>query len=180
MHPPASCWDWLTRTSFVMFEHWRVISLLPVLYVRYMYNKIKSVPKSPIAKKFSAFEFSNILRFWNNRMLIETVKVPVFLSWVWIYWSFTSHATIFQSYMWRHRCAGGLKKKLLYRRSESKRHRYFAGFFNVPVLHRQGTNLFIMLFRHTAQFSRFLRHAGDTDNVFSTLTPRRARGGQYF
>ena len=32
--------------------------------------------------------------------------------WVWDYWCFTSHATIFQSYMWRHRCAGGLKKKL--------------------------------------------------------------------
>ena len=29
----------------------------------------------------------------------------------WVYWCFTSHTTIFQSYMWRHRCAGGLKKK---------------------------------------------------------------------
>ena len=39
---------------------------------------------------------------------------------VWVYWCFTSHATIFQSYMWRHRCAGGLKKKLkLYLRSGS-------------------------------------------------------------
>ena len=28
------------------------------------------------------------------------------------YWCSTSHATIFQLYMWRHRCAGGLKKKL--------------------------------------------------------------------
>ena len=37
--------------------------------------------------------------------------------WVWVYWCFTSHATIFQSYMWRHRCASGLKK--LYLRSGS-------------------------------------------------------------
>ena len=33
-----------------------------------------------------------------------------------VYWCFTSHATIFQSYMWRHRCAGGLKKKLYHYR----------------------------------------------------------------
>ena len=32
--------------------------------------------------------------------------------WVWVYWCFTSHATIFQSYMWCHRCAGRLKKNL--------------------------------------------------------------------
>ena len=38
--------------------------------------------------------------------------------------------------MWRHRCAGGLKKKYL--RSGSQRHRHFAGFFNLPVLHRHG------------------------------------------
>ena len=36
----------------------------------------------------------------------------------WVYWGFTSHATIFQSYLWRHRCEGGLKKKL-YIRSDS-------------------------------------------------------------
>ena len=47
--------------------------------------------------------------------------------WVWVYWCFTSHATIFQSFMWRHRCAGRLKKKL----SGFQRHRNFAGFFNV-------------------------------------------------
>ena len=49
-----------------------------------------------------------------------------------MYWCFTSHATIFQLYMWWHRCAGGLKKKL-YLRSGSQCHRHFAGFFNVPV-----------------------------------------------
>ena len=40
--------------------------------------------------------------------------------------------------MWRHRCAVGLKKKF-YLRSGSQRHRHFAGFFNVPVLHRHGS-----------------------------------------
>ena len=34
-------------------------------------------------------------------------------------------------YVTAHRCAGGLKKLDL--RSGSQRHRYFAGFFNVPV-----------------------------------------------
>ena len=48
----------------------------------------------------------------------------------WVYWSFTSHATIFQLNMWWHRCAGGLKKFDL--RSGSQRHRHFVGFFNVP------------------------------------------------
>ena len=28
----------------------------------------------------------------------------------WVYRCFTSHATIFQSYMWRHKCAGGLNR----------------------------------------------------------------------
>ena len=66
-------------------------------------------------------------------------------------------------YRWRHRCAGGLKKK-----SDSQGHRPFVEFFNVPVLHRHGTTLFIRLFRETAQFSRLLWHAGDTEGVFST------------
>ena len=64
--------------------------------------------------------------------------------------------------MLQHRCAGGLKKKL-YLRSGFQRHRHFAGFLNVPVLHRHGTTLFIRWFRHTAPFSRLLRHAGDTE-----------------
>ena len=55
-----------------------------------------------------------------------------------VFWCFTSHATVFQSYMLRHRCASGLKKKL-YLRSGSQRHKHYAGFFNVPVLHRYGT-----------------------------------------
>ena len=85
---------------------------------------------------------------------------------VWVYWCFTSHATIFQSYMWRHICAGGLKE--LYLRSGSQHHRHFAGFFNVPVFHRHGTTLFIRWFRQTAPFSRLLRHDGDKEDVYST------------
>ena len=79
---------------------------------------------------------------------------------------FVFYATIFQLYMWRHRCAGGLKK--LYLRSGSQRHRHFVGFFNVPVLYWHGATLFVRLFRETAPFSRLLRHAGDTDDVFSS------------
>ena len=80
---------------------------------------------------------------------------------VWLVYScFTSHATIFQSYMWRHRCAGGVMRKL-YLRLGAQRHRHFVGFHNVPVLHRHGTTLFIRWFLHTAPFSRLLRHAGD-------------------
>ena len=86
--------------------------------------------------------------------------------WVWVYLVFTSHATIFQSYMWRHRCGGVLKKKL-YLRSSSQRHRHFAGFFDMPVLHRHGTTLFIRWFRHTAPFSRLLRHAWDMEGVLT-------------
>ena len=40
-----------------------------------------------------------------------------------------------------HICDGTLKKKL-YLQSGSQRHRHFAGFLNVPVLHRHGTTLF--------------------------------------
>ena len=82
----------------------------------------------------------------------------------------------FNHNMWRHRCAGGLKNKL-YLLSGSQRHRHFVGFFNVPVLHRHGTTLFIRWFQHTAPFSRLLRHAGDTEDVISTSTPRVLTGG---
>ena len=111
-----------------------------------------------------------------ERMVVEKWLEFDMLSWV--YWCLTSHATIFQSYMWRHRCAGGLKKKL-YLRSGSQRHRHFTGFFNVPVLHRHGTILLIRWFRHTAPFSRLLRYAGDTEDVLSTLTPGVLTGVEF-
>ena len=69
--------------------------------------------------------------------------------------------------MWRHRCAGGHKK--LYLRSGSQRHIHFVGFFNVPVLQRNGTTLFIRWFWHYTPLSRLLRHAGDTED--SRLKP---------
>ena len=110
---------------------------------------------------FLWFELRSGSKVWP----VRTVRVEL----SWIYWCFTSHATIFWSYMWRHRCAGGLKKKLkLYLRSGSQRHRHFAGFFNVPVLHRHGTNLFYTVIPTHRPFSRLLRHAGDTEDVFST------------
>ena len=72
-------------------------------------------------------------------------------------------------------CTGGLKKEL-YLRSGSQRNRHFAGFFNVPALHRHETTLFKRWFRHTAPFSRLLRHARDTEDVFSTYLPASSRG----
>ena len=99
---------------------------------------------------------------------IGSILSPWLTVWVWVYWFFSmSHATIFQLYMWRHRCAGGLKKNL-YLRLGSQRHRHFVGFFNMTILHWHGTTLFIQLFRETAPFSRLLRHAGDGEVVFST------------
>ena len=83
---------------------------------------------------------------WRRQLYVTSV----WNYWVWVYWCFTSHATIFQSYMWRHRCACGLKKKL-YLRLGSQRHRHFVRFFNVPLLHRHGITLFIRWFRHTTQ-----------------------------
>ena len=67
-------------------------------------------------------------------------------------------------YVTAHRCAGGLKKLDL--RSGSQRHRHFVGFFNEPV--QTPTTLFIRWFQHIAPFSRLLRHAGDTEDTFST------------
>ena len=51
---------------------------------------------------------------------------------MYMYWCFTSHATIFQLYMLRHRCASELKKNLCLQ-SGYQRHRHFVGFFNVPI-----------------------------------------------
>ena len=92
-----------------------------------------------------------------------------------VYWCFTSHATMFQSNMWRHRCAGGLKTKL-YLRSGSQRHRHFAGFFNMPVLHQHGTTLFIRWFRHTAPFSRLFTKRWGYGEFILDLNPRRPHG----
>ena len=79
--------------------------------------------------------------------------------------------------MWRHRCAGGLKKKM-YLRSGSQRHRHFAGFFNVPVLHRHGTNLFIRWFRHTAPLVAFYDTLGIRRTHSRLKPPASSRGNK--
>ena len=95
-----------------------------------------------------------------------------------VHWCFTSHATVFQSYMWRHRCAGGLKK--LYLRSGSQSHRHFVGFLNVSVLHRHGATLFIRLFRrnHPIQSPLTTRCLG-IRRTYSHLNPPPPRGLLY-
>ena len=74
-----------------------------------------------------------------------------------------------------HRCAGGLKKKL-YLRSGSQRHRHFAGFFNVPILHRHGTNLFLQWFRHTSPLVAFYDTLG-IRRMYSRLKPPASSRG---
>ena len=58
----------------------------------------------------------------------------------------------------------------MYLRSGSQRHRHFAGFFNVPVLHRHGTTLFIRWFRHTAHLVAFNDTLG-LRKTYSRLKP---------
>ena len=74
--------------------------------------------------------------------------------------------SVIYMYVTAHRCVGGLKKKLDLR-SGSQRHRHLVGFFNVPSKHRHGGPPFYTIIRETAQFSRLLRHAGDTEDIFS-------------
>ena len=47
---------------------------------------------------------------------------------------------------------------------------------SLTCLSWHGTTLFIRWFRHTAPYSRLLRHAGDTEDVFSTNNPVSSRG----
>ena len=46
-----------------------------------------------------------------------------------------------------------------------------SGSLACPSKHRQGTTLFIRRFRYTAQISRLLRHAEETQDVFLDLNP---------
>ena len=93
-----------------------------------LYHPVKTIPSTI----YLTYEPQH--KWLRSRDRIHKILRCRQFTWVWIYFCFTSHATVFQSYMWRHRCAGGLKKKL-YLRSGSQRHRHFVGFFNVPVLH---------------------------------------------
>ena len=70
---------------------------------------------------------------------------------------FTSHATIFQFYMWRQ-----IDGQAEWRRS------WTCGRapFNVPVQAPTRDKRFYTLFRETAPFSHLLRHAGDAEDTF--------------
>ena len=86
------------------------------LIISFFSNKIAS----SLYRYFLSIRYSRIEKIWIERREKKLLYYG-FVVWVWVYWCFTSHATIFQSYMWRHRCAGGLMKKL-YIRSGSQRH----------------------------------------------------------
>ena len=77
---------------------------------------------------------------------ITEISLHVTLSLVELNWLFNvtinNISVIFVTDVTAHRCAGGLEKKLDLR-SGSQRHRHIVGFFNVPVLYRHGTTLFI-------------------------------------
>ena len=103
------------------------------------------------------------LPWYNICIVLRNDQCWYFIT-VWlVYWCFTSHA-------------GGLKK--LYLRSGSQRHRLFAGFFNVPVLHWHGTNLFIRWFRHTAPLVAFYDTLGIRGRILD-LNPRRPHWGYF-
>ena len=142
-----------------------------VAVARYRIICLVLLNKDPFAYSYKLFQVvSCILHRFFVIIIIEISYIGLSMSLLVFY-----DTRIIQLYMWRHRFAGGLKK--LYLRSGSQRHWHFVGFFNVPVLHRHGITLFIRLFRETAKLSRLLRHAGDTEDVFSTQIPRRLHGG---
>ena len=76
---------------------------------------------------------------------------------------FSSHATIFQTYMWRHRSAGGLKKTL-YLRSGSQRHRHFVSS--------------LKCLSYTDTGPTFLYGDSDTPPLLSPFTTRWGYGGR--
>ena len=87
------------------------------------------------------------------------------LSWI---CCLTSKLTIFQSYMWRHiDVQADWRRSWTYGQSPNAID-ISLGSLTCPSKHRHGTNLFIRWFRHTAPISRLLRHAGDTEDTFST------------
>ena len=152
----------LLRDHFV--RHPSVCLLVCPLSIRFFGRHVHSAENKFTKRKKEAIWLSPVTKAPTPTEKSKKQRDNTFII---VYWCFTSHAPIFQSYMWRHRCAGGLKKKQS-PRSGSQRHRHSAGFFNVPVLHRHGTTLFIRGFRHTAPIRCLLRHAGDTEDVFST------------
>ena len=93
----------------------------------------------------------------------------------WLFYVTINDISVIYLYVTTHRCAGGLKEVDL--RSGSQRHRYFVGFFNVPVLHRHGITLFIRWFRHIAPFSRLYDSLGIQRTYSRLKPPASSRGG---
>ena len=83
---------------------WKTWMRIPLFCAQYIYMEFKLILKESKRK---------VPRDVRNSKSPETRQVQLSLSWV--NWCFESHATIFQSNMWRHRCAGGPKKKLYLR-----------------------------------------------------------------
>ena len=71
--------------------------------------------------------------------------------------------------MWRHIDVQSDRRSSTYGRATNAID-ISQGFYNVPVQAPTRGQPFLRLFRETVQFSRLLRHDGDTDDLFSSLT----------
>ena len=154
---------------FIFGQKWELIKALKVL-IRVTFK---------VRFRVWGWVSSIVFEYFNKFHFLDISTIILCLPRVWVYWCFTSHATRFQSYMWRHKCAGGLKKLKLYLRSGSQRNRHFAGFFNVPVLHRHGTNLVIRWFRHTAPLVAFYDMLGIRRTYYRLKPPAPSQGSVY-
>ena len=122
------------------------------------------------------FQFGNIRLYYTSTLnWLCFFWVLIALEWLWKIGCLTLHATMFQLYMWRHICAGGLKKKLDLR-SGSQRHRHFVGFFNVPV--QVPTNFFTVIPRNRLILVAFHDAHGDSirRRLSNYINPREDAG----
>ena len=70
---------------------------------------------------------------------VEPLILRLFIECKWVYWCFTSHATIFQLYMWRHRCAADWRRSCTSTVGLPTPSTFCRVLYsNVPVLHRYG------------------------------------------
>ena len=110
--------------------------LLPVIKIKLINNdnddNIKPFKSILLLQIKIKFMYKNNCSFIHFLRLNGIAKIKMLRFWAKI--AKISNRRKYPLYgMWRHRCAGGLKKKLkLYLRSGSQRHRHVAGFFNVP------------------------------------------------
>ena len=110
---------------------------------------------------------------WFQWSVSENYMNLLELSWI---GCLTSQLTIFQSYMWRHiDVQADWRRSWTYGRAPNAIDISY-GSLTCPSKPRHRTNLFIRWFRHTAPISRLLRHAGDTEDTFSTQPPPPHRG----